>query len=258
MPIIGKRYLIGTAILAGATMLHAQSAAPSTPPNSQPCTTSPRPQPCSAAPSKPNDNGSGAKGSAVDRFPFPGENSAPLAAPPDSPKTVSPSPSTAPAGSPRDRFPFPGENTPAAPQPSPGSSSSSSADPTAFPDDTNAPDADSSGDSKDKPASPGGRRLLKRVNPVGTKLQTPDEREAEDLNVARFYTDQGNLQGAYLRTQDAVKIMPDDAEAHCALAQAAVKLNKRDEAIAEFNACLKLDPAEKEAKNARRELAKLK
>jgi predicted TPR repeat methyltransferase len=52
--------------------------------------------------------------------------------------------------------------------------------------------------------------------------------------------------------------VPDDPEAHFALAEVAVKLGKRDEAIAEYNACLKLDPVDKEAKAARKELAKLK
>lgn len=106
--------------------------------------------------------------------------------------------------------------------------------------------------------APQGRHLLHRVNPIGTKLQTDEEREAEDLDVAHFYTQTGDLKGAYLRTQDAVKIAPDDPDAHFALAQTALKLNKTDEAIAEYTACLKLDPDDKEAKTARKELAKLK
>jgi Tfp pilus assembly protein PilF len=118
------------------------------------------------------------------------------------------------------------------------------------------PGADTPGDGT--AAAPGGRRLLKRVNPIGEKLQTPREREAEDLSVAKFYSDTGDIQGAYLRSQDAVKTAPDDPDAHCALAETALKLNKRDEAIAEFHACLKLDPVDKEAKTARKELAKLK
>ena len=103
-----------------------------------------------------------------------------------------------------------------------------------------------------------GRHLLHRVNPVGTKLQTADEREAEDLSVAKFYTETGDLQGAYLRSQDAVKTEPDDPDAHFALAEAALKLNKRDEAIAEYKACLKLDPVDKEAREARKALERLK
>jgi Tfp pilus assembly protein PilF len=100
--------------------------------------------------------------------------------------------------------------------------------------------------------------LLHRVNPVGTKLQSTEEREAEDLSVAKFYTDTGNLQGAYLRSQDAVKTAPDDPDAHFALAGAAQRLNKRDEAIAEYNTCLKLDPEDKEANAARKALERLK
>jgi Tetratricopeptide repeat len=42
------------------------------------------------------------------------------------------------------------------------------------------------------------------------------------------------------------------------LAEIAQKLNKRDEAIAEYNACLKLDPSEKQVKDARKALARLK
>jgi Tfp pilus assembly protein PilF len=103
-----------------------------------------------------------------------------------------------------------------------------------------------------------GRHLLHRVNPVATKLQTADEREAEDLSVAKFYTDTGDLKGAYLRSQDAVKTAPDDPEAHFALAEAALKLNKRDEAMAEYTVCLKLDPVDKEAKQARKALAALR
>jgi Tfp pilus assembly protein PilF len=103
-----------------------------------------------------------------------------------------------------------------------------------------------------------GRHILHRVNPVGTKLETADERESEDLDVAHFYVQNGDLKGAYLRSQDAVKIAPDDPDAHFALAEIAQKLNKRDEAIAEFNACLKLDPTDKQAKDARKALARLK
>jgi Tfp pilus assembly protein PilF len=103
-----------------------------------------------------------------------------------------------------------------------------------------------------------GRHILHRVNPIGTKLQTDDEREAEDLDIAHYYTQTGNLQGAYLRSQDAVKTKPDDPDAHFALAEIALKLNKRDEAVAEYGACLKLDPIDKEAKAARKELARLK
>lgn len=261
MPSTLSAVLLAASLAAPACFAQSLPASKSPP---QPCTTTPQTSPCSTAPDK--------TAPATDRFPFPGESpgtqspnpsSAPTV-PSDAPKSIAaagsaPSPD-APAAPADKRFPFPGEEspTPAATGPSTpsGSSSSSSSDPTAFAsDDTDAPDPNA---PKDKPAAPEGRRLLKRVNPIGTKLQTNDEREAEDLSVAHFYTQTGNLQGAYLRSQDAVKIMPDDASAHCALAQAALSLNKRDEAINEFNACLKLDPEEKDAKNARKELARLK
>lgn len=255
--------VIAAVPLALAPLAVAQSgnqtgapASSSTPP--APCSASPQPAPCSATPN--SASGSDSKGNAAQRFPFPGEETAPAtpqapapfapAAAPDAPSASKapgaiPDAPSAPSGK---SFPFPGEEPAAGDSGSSSSSSSSDAGPTpadAAPADGNSPDS-------------GGRRLLKRVNPVGTKLQSPDEREAEDLKIARFYTDSGNLKGAYLRSQDAVKIMPDDAEAHCTLAETALKLSKRDEAIAEFNACLKLDPVDKEAKNARKELAHLK
>lgn len=175
------------------------------------------------------------------------------------------------------QFPFPGEDgkdgvsgTPNASAGADGSSSSSSSSSgddgaAANPDaKTTDPDAKTAGTpdaagltDKGSEGTPG-RHLLHRVNPVGTKLQTADEREAEDLSVAKFYTDSGDLRGAYLRSQDAVKTEPDDPDAHFALAGAALKLNKRDEAIAEYKACLKLDPTDKEAREARKALAGLK
>jgi Tfp pilus assembly protein PilF len=78
------------------------------------------------------------------------------------------------------------------------------------------------------------------------------------LSIAHYYVQSGNLEGAYLRSQDAVKITPDDPAAHFALAEIAMKLNKRDEAIAEYNACLKLDPDDKQEKASRKALARLK
>ncbi len=73
--------------------------------------------------------------------------------------------------------------------------------------------------------------------------QSPDDRVTEDLKVAKFYSDLGNFQAAYMRSKDATQAMPDDAESHFALAQAAEKLKKKDEAVAEYSMYLKLDPA---------------
>lgn len=233
------------AVLAAACALAQAQTTPATPPaQTPPCTTSPQPQPCTTP--KPAAGQPGpAPATPAQRFPFPGEEKA---QPAPTPATNTPS---APDAQPSDkRFPFPGED-PGAPSAPGGSSSSSSSD---APQPTD-PDPVPTGNAK--PDAPQGRRLLKRVNPPGTKLQTPEERVAEDLDIARFYASTGDLKGAYLRTKDAVKLAPDDPDAHCGLADAALKLNNRDEAIAEYNACLKLDPEDKLAKNARKQLTKL-
>ena len=266
--------------------------------NSAPCSVAPEPQPCSTTPAP------AGKPSTTEKFPFPGAGGA---IGPSTSGSASPNLSGVPdapdAGStPTDKkdaakeFPFPGD---AAPSPAPGtaSSSSSSSGDDASPADTNGTPglADKGSEGSATP----GRHLLHRVNPVGTKLQTIDEREQEDLDVAHFYIQTGDLQGAFLRDQDAVKVAPDDPDAHIALAEIALKLNKpdvasaeynacvkidedavkatpndpdahfllaemalkankRDEAIAEYTACLKLHPSDKEAREARKALVRLK
>jgi len=255
-----RRHL-GAMLVAGSVWAACAGVvcrAQSTPPNPAPCTVAPQPVPCSTTPAQP------AKPSSVDKFPFPGENSgagdaanppAPTAPNSDSTTPNAPGASADPGQKPpATAFPFPGE--PAATGSGGGSSSSSSSssdDAPADPDAAGLKDKGSEGSQ-----TPQGRHLLHRVNPIGTKLQSADEREAEDLDIAHFYTQSGDLKGAYLRTQDAVKTAPDDPDAHFALAEIALKLNKRDEAIAEYTACLKLDPIDKEAKEARKELARLK
>ena len=245
------------------------AADPQSPPavGPAPCSVAPQPEPCGSKP------GASAKPSAAEKFPFPGEvigasPSAPaagtsppnLSGVPDAPDT-SGTPSAPPGKQDASKaFPFPGDVSKPGPDTNePGTSSSSSSN---SEDDATGADAGANPALQDKGsegnAATPGRHLLHRLNPVGTKLQSVDEREAEDLDVAHTYLGVGNLQGAYLRTQDAVKTAPDDPDAHFALAEIAQKLEKRDEAITEYNACLKLDPPEKEAKDARKALARLK
>jgi tetratricopeptide (TPR) repeat protein len=219
----------------------------------------PVPVPCGAAPGKPD---------AAQKFPFPGETNAtapslsgvPLTGVPDAPDAsgaaggaANPAAATKAAKD----FPFPGDANAGSSSDASSSSSSSSSSSDASAADA-SPDADPPLKDQGSEGAPPGRHLLHRVNSVGTKLQSNDEREAEDLDIAHYYTQTGDLQGAYLRSQDAVKLVPDDADAHFLLAETAAKLNKRDEAIAEYNACLKLDPVEKEAKAARKALERLK
>jgi hypothetical protein len=250
-PIVLAGLLLAGLLLAG-TASGAQTPASANP---APCTVAPQPQPCGAKPAP------STKPSAVDRFPFPGE---PAAAP--TPKPDSPTIAPAPKKSAADAFPFPGEDPAISAGASSSSSSSSSsagdtnpdADPTAAgaaPTPT-TPALDDKG--SDGTPQPPGRHLLHRVNPIGTKLQDNDEREAEDLDVAHFYTQTGDIQGAYLRSRDAVKLAPDDPDAHFALAEAARKLNKRDEAIAEYTACLNHDPTSQQASAAHKAIARLK
>lgn len=87
--------------------------------------------------------------------------------------------------------------------------------------------------------------------------ETPESREADDLNVAEFYQGVGNYNAAYLRAKDAVQYQPTDPNAHFALAEAARKLGKRDEAKEHYAEVLKLDPIPKQLKASQRALHEL-
>lgn len=86
---------------------------------------------------------------------------------------------------------------------------------------------------------------------------TDEDRAAEDLSVAKFYEDAGNLNAAYLRARDAVKYQPSDSEAHFVLGHLAQKLNKRDEAIAEYKASIQAEPDGQHVKQAQKALEQL-
>jgi Tfp pilus assembly protein PilF len=86
---------------------------------------------------------------------------------------------------------------------------------------------------------------------------SPDEREAEDLKVASFYMDDKNYRGAYLRAADAVAAAENDADAHFALAEAARRLGKLDEAEVHYKKCLTLDPVPKVKKSAEKALKEM-
>ncbi len=87
--------------------------------------------------------------------------------------------------------------------------------------------------------------------------QTTDQREAEDLRVAAFYHDDGNFRGMYERATDAVSLADDDADAHLALAEAARRLGKLDEALTHYRKCLTLDPVPKTKKAAEKALKEM-
>jgi Tfp pilus assembly protein PilF len=79
----------------------------------------------------------------------------------------------------------------------------------------------------------------------------------EDLQVAGFYQNDGNFTGAYGRAKDAVSIAAEDADAHLALAEAARRLGKLDEAEQNYKRCLQLDPVPKTRKAAEKALKEM-
>jgi tetratricopeptide (TPR) repeat protein len=99
--------------------------------------------------------------------------------------------------------------------------------------------------------------LGSRGDTTEARLKLEQTRVADDLKVAHFYLQDGNAQGAYLRYKDAVDHAPDEPDARFGLAEAASKLNKRDEAVLNYREYLKLDPDGDHDKETRRALAKM-
>jgi hypothetical protein len=180
------------------------------------------------------------KPSAAEQFPFPGTPSK-SAPPPDSPSTTTTPKSAA------EEHPFPTEPAPKLPGDDSSSSSSGSA---------NTPDPDVPDTDMPKPGEEGSS--VHRKLPKVKRVQTDDERVDEDLKVARFYMRDDNLPGAYLRAKDAVKVQPEYSETHFTLAEIAQKMKKKEEAVAEYQAYLKLDPEGEKAKAAQKALDELK
>jgi hypothetical protein len=194
--------------------------------------------------------------SAAEQFPFPGESPKPKTSPdaptpsttaPDSPdpatKTSTPSDAAA-------QHPFPTQPPPKLPGDDSSSSSSSTGD-----DPNPAPTDDPT--VKGDPSNPPEGTSVHRKLPKVKRVQTDDERVDEDLSVAKFYMNDENYQGAYLRAKDAVDVQPDYSAAHFALAEILQKMKKKDDAIAEFQTYLKLDPEGEKAKAAKKALAEL-
>ena len=231
------------AIMA-ATLLSVASRAQTPPPqNPPPCPAPAQSQPpdqtakpCTPAPKK----------SAAEQFPFPGRSAKPDN-PPDSP-TPAPGSSTTPADA-AAKHPFPTQPPPKLPSDDSSSSSSSSSS-------DHNPDSNVPANPNFDGNPPEGTSVHRKL-PKPQHLQSDDERVDEDLTVAKFYLHDENYQGAYLRAKDAVNIQPDYSATHFALALAAQKLKKRDEAIAEYQAYLKLDPDGEKAKEAKMALADL-
>lgn len=214
------------------------------------------------------------KPSTADQFPFPGSTAA---TPAGAPAVAKPNPAGGKPNAAGDAFPYPGEtakspdavpegDTPRYVPDSPApvraglprsgagndSSSSSSSSSSGGDSPTAADDSKSAGHDDDEPA-PRRHRPLPKVSAL-----SEDERVTEDLKVAKFYSDRGNFTAAYLRGKDATKLMPSDAESHFVLAQAAQKLKKKDEAVAEYTLFLQLEPTGDRSAVAQKALSELK
>ena len=255
------------AVLLSASCLAQSSPTqnPPPPPCPTPNQTTPKPsdQPAQPAqPAKPCPPPAPAAkkpASAAEQFPFPGGSAKPAnsANPPDSP-----SPSTNPPDSPgpakttpsdaATQHPFPTQPPPKLPGDD-SSSSSSNDDPNTVPTDPDAADPTAKGDPSNPPEGTSVHRRL----PKPKRVQSDDERVDEDLAVAKFYMNDENYQGAYLRAKEAVSIQPDYSATHFALAEILQKMKKKDEAIAEYQTYLKLDPEGEKAKAAKKALADL-
>lgn len=229
---IGLKIRASLAAFLFSAACHAQTTPAQNPP--APC---PAPSQNASQPSTPCPPPA-KKPSTAEQFPFPGAPAKPANPPPDSPGTTTPSSAAT-------EHPFPTSPAPALPADDSSSSSSSSGT------DSDVPDTD-----MPKPGTEGSS--VHRKLPKVQRVQTDDERVDEDLRVAKFYMRDDNLKGAYLRAQDAVKTQPEYSAAHYALAEIAEKMKKKDEAIAEFQTYLKLDPDGERAKEARKALDQLK
>jgi hypothetical protein len=199
---------------------------------------------------------------AAQQFPYPGEVQTPKPADqsqPNAPGAQSTPNAPDATKSPAQQFPYPGE------QPS-GSSDVKQAPPGGLQDAGSSGASGSSSSSSSGYSSSGGddapgapdaddtsvptKTRSSRRNLKAEPVETPTQRLDEDLQVAGFYQNDGNFMGAYLRAKDAVSISADNPDARLALADAARKLGKLDEAEQNYKKCLELDPVPKTKKSA--------
>ncbi len=239
MPLtITNRILLLSVLITASSTARAQYQPPPPTVTTAPCKPTKK-DPCTPAPSDVRP------ATAVNPFPFPGENAGEVPDIPNKPESSTPAPR--PTSQTPNSFPFPGESeTPA----SAASSSSSSNSSSTSSDAPNAPDAPALKDE----GSTGSTRFARKHL---AKVEDLDTREAKDLEISRYYASTGNFQAAYLRAKDAVTSIPDDPAAHLALAQTAQHLNKKEEAVTEYKAYLKLAPDGDKVPAARKALALL-
>jgi hypothetical protein len=272
MRLVGRLDLVvcGAGLLLAAHMARAQGSCTFTDETGK-TVTWPNCQPPTDKKSAPPPTGT----SPAKSFPYPGDSAVPPASSSAPTGTATPSQTgsgqtpaapSAPAGN---RFPYPGDpasnaataggdTKPRPPNGDPlqdaGSSGSSSSSSSSSSEGTDAGPLGADDDPAEKAAE---ARIAARRRASAGPRQTPDERETEDLRVAAFYQNDSNFKGAYDRAKDAVSLAKDDADAHLALAEAARRLGKLDEAEANYKKCLALDPLPKTKKTAEKALKEM-
>ena len=90
-----------------------------------------------------------------------------------------------------------------------------------------------------------------------SRAKLEQTRVADDLKIGKYYLQDGNTQGAYLRYKDAAEHAPEEPDARFGLAESANKLNKHDEAVLNYREYLRLDAGGDHDKAARSALSKL-
>lgn len=223
-----------------------------------------KPAPPTGAPA-PGQTPSAGNANPAKSFPFPGDTPAAPANGQAAPAGQQGTPAAGETGGgAASKFPFPGEdsspgNGPLKDAGSSGNTSSSSSSGSSSGPPEREPSAGPLGDDADPdPAAKAAEARRAAHAKKGIDFhQTSDQREAEDLRVAAFYRDDGNFKGMYERASDAVSLAADDAEAHLALAEAARRLGKLDEAETHYKKCLELDPVPKTKKAAEKALKEM-
>ncbi len=246
-----------------STVAVAQSPAAQKAPETRDCQTAGVQSSAQADASKPCPRpASSAPQSAGERFPYPGETPGAETNKSDLHSTPDPQSPTPQTPGPAKQFPYPGDPS-ASGGSSSSSSSSSSSDNTSSSSRSSDPDPASGGNAADssnpdEAAAADRHGSTRRKLPKVQRIQSNEDRESEDLSVAKYYRQSGNLQAAYLRSKDAVQMQPDDPEAHFALAEVAQTLKKKEEAVAEYSAYLRLEPEGERVNAANKALAALR
>ena len=101
------------------------------------------------------------------------------------------------------------------------------------------------------------RKQLKLESPDGTTGVYDPKRAGEDVRVGQFYLKTGDVKGAYARFKDATAFDHENVEAVFWLAEAANRMNLRQEAAQNFALYLDAVPDGPNSKAARRALGEL-